>query len=85
MNFTKRQSCSDHNRVWGKMSNPYLGRDFDRFLEEEGMFAEVAAGAIKKLLALQIQGESVRCLLEDPLDPFIGAFQSQVAGWAEDD
>ena len=37
------------------MSNPYLGSDFDSFLEEEGMFAEVEAGAIKKLLALQIQ------------------------------
>jgi hypothetical protein len=37
------------------MSNRYLGSDFDRFLEEEGMLAEVEAGAIKKLVALEIQ------------------------------
>ncbi len=37
------------------MSNKYLGSDFDSFLEEEGMLAEVETGAIKKLVALQIQ------------------------------
>ena len=37
------------------MSNQYLGSDFDSFLEEEGMLAEVETGAIKKLVALQIQ------------------------------
>ena len=37
------------------MRNRYLGSDFDRFLEEEGMLAEVEAGAIKKLVALEIQ------------------------------
>ena len=37
------------------MSNSYLGSDFDDFLQEEGMLAEVEAGAIKKLVALEIQ------------------------------
>lgn len=37
------------------MSNKYLGSDFDSFLEEEGMLTEVETGAIKKLVALQIQ------------------------------
>ena len=35
-------------------SNPYLGSHFDDFLREEGLYAEVNAGAAKKLLALQL-------------------------------
>ena len=34
--------------------NPHIGSGFDDFLEEEGMNAEVNAGAAKKLLALQL-------------------------------
>jgi antitoxin HicB len=37
------------------MGNQYFGSDFDSFLEEEGMLAEVEARAIKKLGALEIQ------------------------------
>lgn len=37
------------------MNNTYLGSDFDSFLEEEGILADVEAGAIKKLVALEIQ------------------------------
>ena len=35
-------------------NNPRIGSDFDDFLKEEGMYAEVNAGAAKKLLALQL-------------------------------
>ena len=35
-------------------SNPHIGSDFDDFLQEEGLYAEVNAGAAKKLLALQL-------------------------------
>ena len=35
-------------------SNPYIGSDFDDLLQEEGLYAEVNAGAAKKLLALQL-------------------------------
>ena len=35
-------------------SNPHIGSDFDDFLREEGLYAEVNAGAAKKLLALQL-------------------------------
>jgi len=35
-------------------NNPYIGSDFDDFLQEEGLYAEVNAGAAKKLLALQL-------------------------------
>jgi len=35
-------------------NNPHIGSDFDDFLQEEGLYAEVNAGAAKKLLALQL-------------------------------
>ncbi|MCL2340832.1 MAG: helix-turn-helix domain-containing protein [Proteobacteria bacterium] len=35
-------------------NNPCIGSDFDDFLKEEGLYAEVNAGAAKKLLALQL-------------------------------
>ena len=34
--------------------NPHIGSHFDDFLLEEGLYAEVNAGAAKKLLALQL-------------------------------
>ncbi|TAK71690.1 MAG: Fis family transcriptional regulator [Betaproteobacteria bacterium] len=37
------------------MSNPYIGSDFDEFLREEGIFEEVEAAAIKKVLACMIE------------------------------
>ena len=35
----------------------HLGSDFDDFLREEGILEEVEAGAIKKIIALQIEAE----------------------------
>jgi hypothetical protein len=35
-------------------NNPGIGSNFDDFLREEGLYAEVNAGAAKKLLALQL-------------------------------
>lgn len=37
------------------MNNRYLGSNFDEFLIEEGLFAEVEAVALKRLLAFQLQ------------------------------
>ena len=37
------------------MSNPHIGSDFDEFLREEGIFEEVEAAAIKKVLACMIE------------------------------
>ena len=37
-----------------RKSNPHIGSDFDDFLQGEGLYAEVNAGAAKKLLALQL-------------------------------
>jgi hypothetical protein len=34
--------------------NPHIGSDFDDFLQEEGLYSDVNAGAAKKLLALQL-------------------------------
>ncbi|MDR0882811.1 MAG: helix-turn-helix domain-containing protein [Candidatus Adiutrix sp.] len=34
--------------------NTYCGSDFDEFLKEEGLYEDVNAGAVKKLLALQL-------------------------------
>lgn len=36
------------------MSNRFIGSDFDNFLEEEGLLAEVEATAIKRVIAYQI-------------------------------
>ncbi len=36
------------------MQNPHIGSDFDDFLEEEGILAEVEAVAIKRLFACQV-------------------------------
>jgi DNA-binding Xre family transcriptional regulator len=37
------------------MNNKYVGSSFDDFLSEEGLTEEVEAGAIKKLIAYQLQ------------------------------
>lgn len=39
------------------MNNKHLGSDFDDFLAEEGLLAEVEAAAIKKVIAFQIEEE----------------------------
>ena len=36
------------------MNNKYLGSNFDDFLEEEGLLAEVEANAIKRVISYQI-------------------------------
>ena len=35
--------------------NPHAGGDFDDFLREEGIFEEVEARALKRVLALRVQ------------------------------
>lgn len=35
--------------------NPYTGSDFDDFLAEEGIFQEVSARVLKRLLAIQLE------------------------------
>lgn len=37
--------------------NKHIGSDFDEFLQEEGILAEVEAAAWKRVLAFQIQQE----------------------------
>ncbi len=37
------------------MSNAFIGSSFDSFLEEEGIKQEVELGAVKKILAFQLQ------------------------------
>ena len=37
------------------MKNNSIGSSFDNFLEEEGIYGEVEAGAIKKIIAFQLQ------------------------------
>jgi antitoxin HicB len=37
-----------------KQANKYVGSDFDEFLEEEGVLAEVTVTAIKRVLAFQM-------------------------------
>lgn len=36
------------------MNNKYIGSNFDDFLEEEGLLAEVEANVIKRVIAYQI-------------------------------
>lgn len=38
-----------------KMKNKHIGSTFDDFLAEEGLTEEVEAGAIKKIIAYQLQ------------------------------
>ena len=37
-----------------KQSNPHIGSDFDRFLEEEGILIEVEIVAAKRVIAYQL-------------------------------
>ena len=37
------------------MTNPHAGSDFDDFLREEGIFEEVQAAAIKKVVAVMVE------------------------------
>jgi len=38
------------------MNNEHLGSNFDDFLQQEGLLAEVEATAIKRVIAFQIAG-----------------------------
>jgi hypothetical protein len=38
-----------------KAKNPHIGGSFDDFLKEEGIFEDVQATAIKRVLALQLE------------------------------
>ena len=40
--------------------NPYTGSCFDDFLQEEGLYEEVSAIAIKRVLARQLESEMKR-------------------------
>lgn len=42
------------------MKNPHLGSDFDEFLNEKGLLAEIEATAAKRVIAFQIEQEMVR-------------------------
>lgn len=42
------------------MKNKHLGDNFDDFLREEGLFEEVEANAIKRMVAFQISQEMKR-------------------------
>ncbi len=37
------------------MTNKHIGSDFDDFLEEEGLLAEVEGTAVKRVIAFQIE------------------------------
>lgn len=43
--------------------NPYIGSNFDDFLAEEGILAEVETAAIKRVLAYQLAQEMKRSKL----------------------
>lgn len=43
-----------------KIMNRHIGSDFDEFLREEGILAEVESAAWKRVLAFQIQQEMAR-------------------------
>ncbi len=36
------------------MVNPHIGSDFDEFLQEEGIFEEVTAAALKRVISWQL-------------------------------
>jgi DNA-binding Xre family transcriptional regulator len=42
------------------MANKHIGSDFDDFLREEGILAEVEATALKRVIAFQIEQEMKR-------------------------
>ncbi len=42
------------------MANKHIGSDFDDFLREEGILAEVEATAMKRVIAFQIEQEMKR-------------------------
>jgi antitoxin HicB len=44
-------------------NNPYIGSNFDDFLAEEGILAEVEAVAIKRVIAFQLSQEMLRVQL----------------------
>ncbi len=43
------------------MTNKHIGSDFDDFLRDEGILAEVEATAMKRVIAFQIEQEMKRC------------------------
>ena len=42
------------------MKKPHIGSDFDDFLEQEGLLAECEAGALKRVVAWQLEQEMKR-------------------------
>ncbi len=47
------------------MSNSHIGSDFDDFLREEGIFEEIEARAIKKVIAAMIEQTMAEICDED--------------------
>ena len=43
-----------------KKTNPHLGSNFDDFLRSDGSFEEIEAAALKKVIALALDGEMKR-------------------------
>ncbi len=41
-------------------NNPHIGSDFDDFLREEGIYEEVEAGALKKVIAAALSKQMKR-------------------------
>lgn len=53
-----RQDDGGVTRTWRmKIVNKHIGSDFDDFLREEGILAEVEAAAIKRVIAFQVRQE----------------------------
>ena len=42
------------------MKKPHIGSDFDDFLKQEGLLAECEAGALKRVVAWQLEQEMKR-------------------------
>jgi hypothetical protein len=53
----KIDMCTNIGTMDCKMKNRHMGSNFDDFLEEEGLRADVEAAAIKRVIAYQIEIE----------------------------
>jgi antitoxin HicB len=59
--------------------NPHKGSDFDDFLKEEGIFDEVQALAVKRVLAHQLErGMKAKCLTKTAMAKRMGTTRAQL-------
>ena len=74
-----RAGTAEEGTEWIMKRNPHKGSDFDDFLKEEGIFDEVQALAVKRVLAHQLErGMKAKRLTKTAMAKRMGTTRAQL-------